>query len=137
MPDRATSLQSAKVVIRCRSFSESRRFYSSVLGLRAVSEWEEHGGKGCIFTVTHEEQGGFIEIYEMTRDDPRYDLSFSSAVQTDKVDLQLRTMSVDAWVEQLKGVWPFNGPEQLPWGQRWITLRDPDGLLIAIYEGEI
>ena len=96
MPDRATSLQSAKVVIRCRSFSESRRFYSSVLGLRAVSEWEEHGGKGCIFTVTHEEQGGFIEIYEMTRDDPRYDLSFSSAVQTDKVDLQLRTMSVDS-----------------------------------------
>jgi hypothetical protein len=102
-----------------------------------VSEWEEHGGRGCIFTVTHEEQGGYIEIYEMTREDPRYDVSFSSAVQTDKVDLQLRTMSVDAWVEQLKGVWPFNGPEQLPWGQRLITLREPDGLLIAIYEGEI
>ena len=137
MPDRATSLQSAKVVIRCRSFSESRRFYSSVLGLRAVSEWEEHGGRGCIFAVTHEEQGSYIEIYEMTRDDPRYDLSFSSAVQTDKVDLQLRTMSVDAWVAQLKGVWPFDGPEQLPWGQRWITLRDPDRLLIAIYEGNV
>lgn len=137
MPDRATSLQSAKVVIRCRDFSESHRFYSSVLGLQAVSEWEEHGGRGCIFTVTREQQGGYIEIYEMTRDDPRYDVSFSSAVQTDKVDLQLRTMSVDAWVEQLKGAWLFNGPEQLPWGQRWITLRDPDGLLIAIYEGDV
>jgi hypothetical protein len=32
------------------------------------------------------------------------------------------------------GAWPYQGPEILPWGQRWVKLRDPDNFLIAIYE---
>ncbi|MEK9136418.1 MAG: VOC family protein [Bacteroidota bacterium] len=131
------SLKSAKIVIRCRDFSLSRQFYSSVLGLRIVAEWEESGGKGCIFAVTRGEDGGYLEIYEMTNEDERYHPSFSARLQTDKIDLQLRTDSVDSWVNALQGAWPFDGPERLPWGQRWIKLRDPDDLLIAIYEGEV
>ena len=107
-----------------------------MLGLPVVAEWEEPNGKGCIFAVTPGEESGYLEIYEMTSDNQRYHPSFSSRLQTDKIDLQLRTESVDSWVEQLQGLWPFDGPEQLPWGQRWIKLRDPDDLLIAIYEGE-
>lgn len=131
------SFQSVKTVIRCSDFAESRRFYSSILDLRMVAEWEEHGGRGCIFAVTSAEPSGYVEIYDMTSKDPRYQPAFASKIQTDKIDLQLRTTSVDSWVERLKGAWPFDGPERLPWGQRWITLRDPDGLLIAIYEGEV
>lgn len=69
--------------------------------------------------------------------DPRFDPAFSRPLPSDKVDLQLRTDSVDSWTQALEGMWPFEGPEDLPWGQRWIKLRDPDGLQIAIYEGQI
>jgi hypothetical protein len=38
------------------------------------------------------------------------------------------------WIGKLKDEWHFEGPEVLPWGQRWIELWDPDSLPIAICE---
>jgi catechol 2,3-dioxygenase-like lactoylglutathione lyase family enzyme len=125
---------SAKTVVRCRDFVSSRAFYGSVLGLHVVNEWNEAGGRGCIFAVAGD---AFVEVYEMNAADPRYDAAFSRPSATDKVDLQLRTAALDAWVARLRGTWPFDGPRTLPWGQRWILLRDPDHLLVAIYEGEV
>ncbi|HVE76071.1 MAG TPA: VOC family protein [Actinomycetota bacterium] len=133
MPD----LSSAKIVLRCRDFAMSRAFYSSVLGLTVVDEWDEAGGKGAIFALSSDHSGGYVEIYEMAPGGARYDPSFSEAVHTDKIDLQLRADSVDAWIEALEGQWPFDGPDELPWGQRWIRLKDPDGMQIAIYEGQV
>ena len=128
------ALTELKVVIRCRSFAASRTFYLDVLGLNVVEEWEEPGGAGCVFSLTHEGDGGALEIYEMATDNPRYDAAFASPLGSDKIDVQFRTPSVDAWAEALRGQWPFSGPEDLPWGHRWIKLRDPDNMLIAIYE---
>jgi hypothetical protein len=70
----------------------------------------------------------------MTERDPRYDAAFSRPLASDKVDLQLQTSSLDHWIDRLADRWPSNGPETLPWGQRWIRLRDPDNLLVAICE---
>ena len=127
------SLVSLKTVLRCRDFEASRKFYHSILGLEILEEWSEPGGQGAIFCFGSQVSGTF-EIYQMTPADPRYDPRFVSDVASDKVDVQLRTESVESWVAHLGGSWPFDGPEDLPWGHRWITLRDPDGLLIAIYE---
>jgi len=69
----------------------------------------------------------------MSAADPRFDERFREPVASDKIGLQLRTESVDEWAGSLCGKWPFEGPQDLPWGQRWLKLRDPDGLLIAIY----
>ena len=80
------------------------------------------------------EETGCLEIYQMNPADPRYDPAFAAPIANDKIDIQLRTDSVHNWIEALKDAWPFEGPADLPWGQRWIKLRDPDGLLIAIYE---
>jgi hypothetical protein len=71
----------------------------------------------------------------MTAQDDRHDPAFGRPVASDKIDVQLGADSVDAWARTLEGRWPFEGPTALPWGQRWIQLRDPDGLLVAIYEG--
>lgn len=130
MPPESDQL-SLKVVIRCRDFAASRRFYGELLGLPVMEEWEEKGGRGCIFAFPG---GGSLEIYQMTVDNKRCDPSFERAFQDDKIDLQLRTGDLDAWSSQLEGQWPFQGPKILPWGQRWIQLRDPDNLLVAIYE---
>jgi len=75
-----------------------------------------------------------IEIYEMTQADARFDPAFASPIANDKIDVQLKTDSVAEWADCLRDVWTFVGPEELPWRQRGIKLRDPDGLLVAIYE---
>lgn len=123
-----------KVVIRCRGFETSRTFYHEILGLCIVEEWTEDEGKGCIFGFGEQGTGGWLEIYEMTIKDPRYDVAFSRPLAGDKVDLQLQASSLDYWIDRLEDRWPFDGPETLPWGQRWIRLRDPDNLLVAICE---
>ena len=123
---------SMKTVIRCRDFACSRDFYTRVLGFAVAEEWEEPQGRGAIFHV--EGVGACIEIYGMTHADSRFHESFQQALANDKIDIQLETESLASWVRRLEGVWAFEGPEDLPWGQRWIRLRDPDRLLIAIYE---
>ena len=127
-------LMSAKIVIRCQNYLASREFYNSILDLPITDQWEEPGGKGCIFDVGGQ---GFIEIYEMTEAHPRYNPLSLLPVSVDKIDLQLRAESVDEWAKHLDGLWVFEGPERMEWGQRWIKLRDPDNLLISIYEGQI
>jgi len=128
-----SSLISIKTVLRCRDFEASRKFYHSILGLGVLEEWNEPLGQGAILGFGSD-QSGSLEIYQMSRVDPRYDPAFMSEIANDKIDIQLRTDSVDTWVARLLDSWPFAGPEDLPWGQRWIKLRDPDGVLIAIYE---
>ena len=123
-------LLSLKTVIRCADFDRSRDFYARVLGLSVAEEWSEAEGRGCIFAVG----GGYLEIYGMSAADPRFQPAFRQPVPGDKIDVQVRTVSVDECAERLQGQWPFTGPETLPWGQRWIQLRDPDGLLLALYE---
>ena len=130
-------LNSFKVVIRCADYAASLRFYATVLGFEPIDEWEEKGGRGCILALSRSRGEGYVEIYEMHPDSARYQPAFSTPLQNDKIDLQLRTETLDEWADALSDTWPFEGPEELPWGQRWIKLRDPDHLLIAIYEGQI
>jgi catechol 2,3-dioxygenase-like lactoylglutathione lyase family enzyme len=120
------SFRSLKVVVRCTDLDASRAFYTEVLGLAVAEQWEEPQGRGLVVSVS---DSALIEVYEMSAADPR----FREPVPNDKIDIQIRTGSVDDWAARLHGRWPFEGPEDLPWGQRWIRLRDPDGLLIAIY----
>src|ERR1044071_6752165 len=123
------AFRSLKLVIRCADLEASRSFYTGILGLTLIGQWEEPQGRGLILSAG----GALPEIYEMRPADPRFDPPFRQPVAGDKIDLQLEADSAEAWAGHLRGRWPFEGPEHLPWGQRWIKLRDPDGLLIAIY----
>jgi len=122
-----------KTVIRCSDFARSRDFYSRVLGFSVVEECEEVEGRGCIFSAGAG-VGPCLEIYQMTEADRRFQAAFGQPLANDKIDVQLRTASLEEWVTRLRGQWDFEGPEVLPWGQSWIRLRDPDQLLIAIYQ---
>jgi catechol 2,3-dioxygenase-like lactoylglutathione lyase family enzyme len=126
-------LNQMKVVLRCANIQRSRAFYTQVLGFSVLQAWTEDEGRGCVLAIDEQQRVAF-ELYEMTALDRRYDEAFRRPLENDKIDLQLKTDSVDRWVVKLSGVWPFSGPEVLPWGQRWIKLRDPDNLLVAIYE---
>src|SRR3954449_11062482 len=128
------ALRGMKTVLRCSNFERSRAFYTRVLDFTVVEEWNEPEGRGCIFSPLAGAGQPCFEIYQMTERDPRYQGKFARPLDGNKIDLQLRTASLDAWVRKLRGIWPFEGPQDLPWGQRWVQLRDPDLLLIAIYE---
>ena len=104
-----------------------------MLALTVAEEWDELQGRGCILTLDASTSALF-ELYEMRPADKRFQAAFTLQLTNDKLDPQLKTDSVDSWAARLSGVWPYEGPEDLPWGQRWIKLRDPDNLLIAIYQ---
>jgi catechol 2,3-dioxygenase-like lactoylglutathione lyase family enzyme len=120
-----------KVVVRCADLEKSRHFYLEILEFPLLEAWQEPEGKGCIFGFG---QGGSLEIYQMSPHDRRFDPAFTRPFVHDKVDLQFGTGSLDRWIVKLANRWPFDGPETLPWGHRWIKLRDPDKLLIAVFE---
>lgn len=134
MSELGADILQVKVVIRCRDYQASFDFYRDVLGLRVAEQWGEPDDTGCVFSPTEDDLGGSIEIYAMTEKDQRYDPAFSRPFENDKVDIQLRTSDLDLWVQRLRGRWPFSEPETTAWGHRWIKLRDPDNLLIAIYQ---
>jgi catechol 2,3-dioxygenase-like lactoylglutathione lyase family enzyme len=123
-----------KTVLRCANFDRSRDFYTRVPGFTVIEEWSEPQGRGCILSPFGAAGPSYLEVYQMTEEDPRFDESYARPLNSDKIDLQLRTASLEAWMERLRGVWEFTGPDDLPWGQRWLRLRDPDALLIAIYQ---
>ena len=127
-----------KTVVRCRDIDASRRFYKDVLGLAVVEEWDKAEGKGCILTPGGND--GLIElsqVHELLAPSPRGRSSlaaFSKPFETDKVELQFRTDSLDEWVAHLCQQWEVVGPVARPWGQRYLWLRDPDNLLVALVE---
>jgi hypothetical protein len=47
----ALSFLDAKVVIRCANLNASGAFYTGVLGLQVVEQWDEPEGRGLIVAV--------------------------------------------------------------------------------------
>ncbi len=130
-------LKSLKTLIRCRDLERSRSFYMTVLGLEVVQEWQQSQAKGCILAFGDGGKGGFLELAEVAPDSDRHDPAYALPVANDKIELQIKTDSVDAWAEALRGVCPTEGPVDRPWGHRYLWLRDPDHVRIALFEGEV
>jgi catechol 2,3-dioxygenase-like lactoylglutathione lyase family enzyme len=121
---------SLKVVIRCGDIGASRAFYGDILGLEITDDWEEPQGAGCIFSLG----SSLIELHEMTPHDHRYDPKMRQPVQVDKIDVQLAVADLEPWLERLDGRWDHGEPKVQPWGERTVRMRDPDGVLVTIYE---
>ncbi len=123
-----------RMVLRCINIDRSSFFYSYLLNLKITEEWNNEEGRGCIFAFGDDGSGGELEIYEMTEKDKRFHPAFRTPLNNDKIDIQLKCSSLDEWINKLTGKVDLEGPEETPWGRRLIKFRDPDNLLIAIYE---
>lgn len=119
-----------KMIVCCRDLRESRRFYTEVLGLTVVEEWDQTEGKGCIVAVGD----ALLELCQVPETWQGFDPAYEEPVANDKVALQMKTPSVADWVDRLRGRWPFDPPVDRPWGHRYLYLRDPDGLRVGLYE---
>jgi catechol 2,3-dioxygenase-like lactoylglutathione lyase family enzyme len=111
-----------KIVVRTSDLPAARGFYEGVLGLDVIDEWSEDHGDGCIYGVG----AGMVELNELK--DP--------ASEAARFDLQIKVDDLDPWVDRLEGRWEFVGPKHHPWGERTIRLRDPDGIVITIFDTE-
>jgi uncharacterized glyoxalase superfamily protein PhnB len=68
-------------------------------------------------------------------DHPKHRAAFEGPVASDKIELQIRVDSVDAWAERLEGTLGMEGPVTRPWGNRYLWIRDPDGVRVALFQG--
>src|SRR3954454_14344607 len=98
-------LNHMKVVMRCANMQRSRDFYTRVLGFSVLQAWTEDEGRGCLMAIDEHQISAAFELYEMSRADNRFQSSFTRPLDNDKLDLQLRTDSLDRWVVRLSGVW--------------------------------
>lgn len=128
------SLRLLKTVIQTRDFERSRDFYTSVLALPLVDEWDQDEGRGVIVGFGDDASAGQIEISAPPAGSDRDEESFARDVASDKIVIQIETDSIDLWVARLAGRWPVEGPIDRPWGQRYLRLRDPDGIAVTLYE---
>jgi len=132
------SLLSLKTVIRTKDLNASRIFYTQILNLEVVQEYNDgDGSKGIILQFGSENSNAFFEISEIKNVHNYHQEAFDKEFENDKVDIQLRTLNIAYWANHLKEKWPSRGPVLRPWGSYYLYLRDPDGLQIIIYQEKI
>ena len=87
-------LKSLKTLIRCRDLERSRSFYTTVLGLEVVEEWQQSQAKGCILAFGDGGKGGFLELAEVAPDNDRHDRAYALPVANDKMELQINQLAL-------------------------------------------
>ena len=121
------SMTGLKTRIETRFFQESIAFYSEHLGMTVLESWDDNGDKGVILGLgSSAESEAFLELaYVETR------RSFEG------ISLQFRVHDLDVFVDRLRGHLEFHGPEDRPWGSKYLYLEDPTGVQVILYEGEL
>ena len=115
-----------KTRIETPLLDETARFYTDLLGLRVLDAWDEAGDRGVILGLRDTRSGeAFLEI------------AHAAAATTPVVSLQFRVRDLAAVEARLRGRWPYRGPERRPWGSTYLYLRDPAGVQVILYEGDL
>lgn len=109
-----------KTKITTPAYAETRAFYRDVWGFEEIESWDSDGDVGVIFRVGAD---ALLEIYQ------------GEGAPMDGVSLQFRVPALAAFLEDLVGRWPHDGPTPRPWGSTYAYLTDPAGVAIIVYEG--
>lgn len=111
-----------RYVVVSGDFDASVAFYEGILGLERLGGWDRDDGRGVLLSA-----GGnaVVEVIEG-----------GGRPSARGVFLALEVDDADGWHEHLAAhrVEIEVPPHNEPWGDRSFTVRDPDGLSIAIYQ---
>ena len=119
-------LTAIKTRIETDRFDETLRFYSKILGLQIIREWNEEGDAGAILGLTDVGANGFLEIASVL---DKTDLT--------RTCLQFRTGNLDDFLIKLAGICEHSKPEEKPWCSTYVYLADPAGNRVIIFEGDV
>ena len=129
------NLISLKTVIRTKNLEASKKFYTEILQLTVVQNYNDSdGSKGCILRIGDVDSQAFIELSEIKNNHEYYQNAFGEDFKNDKTDLQISTKDIAYWANRINKLWTARGPVLRPWGSSYLYLRDPDGLQIIIYQ---
>lgn len=114
---------SLKTKITTPRFDETVNFYRDLLALDVAEEWDEPEDKGCILSLPGAEGQAFLEIY------------CGDVADFSGLSLQFRTDDVDRFRAGIPARIAYRGPEDRPWGSRYLFLTDPNGISVVVFAG--
>lgn len=100
------------------------RFYETLFGMTRAEEWDEPGDRGCILALPESRGEAYLEVYEGPSDSGFAGLS-----------LQFKVADVEAFAAVAREHCECRGPEDRPWGSRYLFLTDPNGIGIVVFSG--
>lgn len=118
------NLMSLKTKVWTTKVAQTKAFYQSLFGLVVVDEWDDPGDVGVILAFSADKLEALLEIYHS--EEPR-DLS--------GVSLQFRVRNIEAFADEIRGEVAFDGPIDRPWGSKYVYIKDPNDILVIVYEG--
>lgn len=120
----------ARVVIKARDYRKSFEFYKDILGLRLSSSWQRKDSWGAIFTAGDV----IVEIIWYPSGDGFDDCNYS--MERAKVDINFEVHDIDILHKRLadSGVEVVREPQDVPWGFRLFTIKDPDDIRISFLQ---
>ncbi len=116
-----------KTRVETSLFQESAAFYSELIGMTILESWNEADDKGIILGLCRPgEVAAYLELAPV--DNVRV---------YEGLSLQFRVSDISATADRLHGKVEFRGPEKKPWGSTYIHLKDPTGISVVLYEGDL
>jgi catechol 2,3-dioxygenase-like lactoylglutathione lyase family enzyme len=115
---------SLKTKVITSRFDATRDWYRDLLRLQILEEWDEPGDKGCILGLGGSSREALLEIY-----------AGQGAADFSGLSLQFRVADVDRFVVPDEPRFAARGPEDRPWGSRYLFLADPNGIPVVIFSG--
>lgn len=115
---------SLKTKITTPRFEETRDWYRDLFGLAVLEEWDEPRDRGCILGFSGPDSEALLEIYYAPAEAP-----------FDGLSLQFRVPDVDRVAIPDEPRFARRGPEDRPWGSRYLFLSDPNGIAVVIFSG--
>lgn len=116
-----------KTRIETDRLEETLEFYTNVLGLTVLDSWNEEGDRGAILGI-----GGSVDgeaFLEVGHDE--------NPAEHGGMSLQFRVADLEPLVGKLDGRYEYRGPVERPWGSTYVYVRDPAGVDVVLYEGEL
>ena len=115
-----------KTRVLTQNYAESLQFYTQILDLRIVDQWDQEGDKGAILGLGDKRADGFIELGWSAK-----------ATELSGICLQFRVADMSLFLDSLAGVWQHSEPTAKPWGSTYVELLDPNGIPLIVFEGDV
>jgi catechol 2,3-dioxygenase-like lactoylglutathione lyase family enzyme len=123
-PEVQSKYLSLKTKIITTKLNETKVFYQRLFNMVVIDEWNSSDDKGVILSFDKDRHEALLEIYH---DDERRDHS--------GVSLQFRSSDIGQFVADLPPDIAYEGPKERPWGSKYVYIRDPNDILLIVYEG--
>lgn len=114
---------SLKTKVITPRLAETRDWYRDLFGLELLEQWDEPLDRGCILGFGGLDGEALLEIYA------------GAEAEWSGLSLQFRVDDVDRFHIPDDPRFACRGPEDRPWGSRYLFLTDPNGISVVVFSG--